>query len=204
MASVIVMFSRADENYEVGYVKEGNTAKVADAIAAATGAPIVEILPAEPYPTTYDGTVERVKREMADGVKAAIVVRLRGDGAPSADATADGNATGDGNASDGNDATTSDAVEAAFDAADTVYLGYPIWCGEPPLEIDTFLRNHDWAGKTIRPFITHGGSGFKETPAHIGDLTGAKVVQPGLAVYGTVAQNDPAEVKRAVADWLGE
>ncbi|NEG96603.1 flavodoxin [Bifidobacterium sp. SMB2] len=197
MTSVIVMFSRADENYEVGYVKEGNTAKVADVIASQTGAPIVEILPAEPYPTTYDGTVERVKREMADGVKAAIVVRLR---------DAAGGKTADGNAADGDDVAnaSADAVEAAFATADTVYLGYPIWCGEPPLEVDTFLRNHDWAGKTIRPFITHGGSGFKETPAHIGALTGAKVSLPGLAVYGTVAQNEPAEVKHAVSDWLAE
>ncbi|MBW3088453.1 flavodoxin [Bifidobacterium sp. 82T24] len=198
MTSVIVMFSRADENYEVGYVKEGNTAKVADAIAAATGAPIAEILPAEPYPTTYDGTVERVKREMAEGVTAAIVVRLRdaGDDAASSDGVGD-------DASDGNGGTAADAVETAFATADTVYLGYPIWCGEPPLEVDTFLRNHDWTGKTIRPFITHGGSGFKETPKHIADLTGATVL-PGLAVLGTTAQHDPAAVTRAVADWLAE
>ncbi|PJM74542.1 flavodoxin [Bifidobacterium simiarum] len=180
MTSVIVVFSRANENYEVGYVTEGNTAKVADVIAAATVAPIIEILPAEPYPTTYDGTVERVKREMEDGVEAAIAIRMHA----------------------GNDADASASADAAFAEADTVYLGYPIWCGVPPLEVDTFLRGHDWTGKTILPFITHGGSGFKETPEHIAALTGADV-RPGLAVTGVVAQRDPEAVRRAVDGWLG-
>ncbi|PLS30978.1 flavodoxin [Bifidobacterium margollesii] len=192
MSSVIVMFSRADENYEVGYVYEGNTAKVADAIAETTGAPIIEIRPEIPYPPTYSDTVDRVKEEMAEGAKAKIVVGFAG-----------------GNVEDGHqDGSTSGAaaesdVDAAFDAADTVYLGYPIWCGEMPLEVETFITGHDWHGKTILPFITHGGSGFAETPARLVMLTGATVL-PGLAILGTDAQCRPDAVERAVADWLGQ
>ena len=42
----------------------------------------------------------------------------------------------------------------------TVYVGYPIWWGVPPMAVFTFIEKHDWAGKTVRPFATHEGSGL--------------------------------------------
>jgi flavodoxin len=44
-------------------------------------------------------------------------------------------------------------------AYDTVYLGFPIWGETTPSIIRSFLRAHDLSGKTLRPFITHGGYG---------------------------------------------
>lgn len=44
-------------------------------------------------------------------------------------------------------------------AYDTVYLGFPIWGETAPPPIRSFLKAHDLAGKTVRPFITHGGYG---------------------------------------------
>ena len=44
-------------------------------------------------------------------------------------------------------------------AYDTVYLGFPIWGETAPPVIRSFLRRHDLSGKTVRPFITHGGYG---------------------------------------------
>lgn len=41
---------------------------------------------------------------------------------------------------------------------DIIYLGYPIWWGEAPRIIDTFLESYDFSGKTIFPFCTSGGS----------------------------------------------
>ena len=43
---------------------------------------------------------------------------------------------------------------------DTVFLGFPIWGETAPPVIKSFLQNHDLAGKTLRPFITHGGYGL--------------------------------------------
>lgn len=51
---VVVYFSRAGENYGVGNVKVGNTAKLAEAIAEETDAPLIEITRNEPYPEGYD------------------------------------------------------------------------------------------------------------------------------------------------------
>ncbi len=42
----------------------------------------------------------------------------------------------------------------------TVYLGFPIWGQTAPPIIRSFLRSHDFKGKTFRPFVTHGGFGL--------------------------------------------
>lgn len=59
-----------------------------------------------------------------------------------------------------------DGVEPALrtrivdiDRYDTVYLGFPIWGETTPPIIRSLLSQHDMSGKTIVPFITHGGYG---------------------------------------------
>lgn len=42
---------------------------------------------------------------------------------------------------------------------DTVLLGYPIWHGQAPRIISTFLESYDFSGKTIVPFCTSHSSG---------------------------------------------
>lgn len=46
-----------------------------------------------------------------------------------------------------------------FNTYDTVFLGFPIWGETAPPVIRSFLHAHEWTGKTLRPFITHGGYG---------------------------------------------
>ena len=48
---------------------------------------------------------------------------------------------------------------AGIDRYDTVYLGFPIWGETAPPIIRSLLSRHDMSGKTIVPFITHGGFG---------------------------------------------
>ena len=45
-------------------------------------------------------------------------------------------------------------------AYDTVYLGFPIWGETTPSVIRSFLKAHDLSGKTVIPFVTHGGYGL--------------------------------------------
>lgn len=53
-------------------------------------------------------------------------------------------------------------VERFADTAQvqTIFLGFPIWGETAPPPIRSFLRMHDLTGKTVRPFITHGGYGI--------------------------------------------
>ncbi|MDQ7990485.1 MAG: flavodoxin [Candidatus Dactylopiibacterium sp.] len=40
-----------------------------------------------------------------------------------------------------------------------VLLGFPVWGMTTPAPIRSFLRQHALAGRTLTPFITHGGHG---------------------------------------------
>ncbi len=53
---------------------------------------------------------------------------------------------------------------------DTIFLGYPIWWGEEPRIIDTFLECYDFSDKTVIPFCTSASSGIAASEKNIADL----------------------------------
>ena len=59
---------------------------------------------------------------------------------------------------------------ASLDGYETVFLGYPIWWGEEPRIIDTFLENYDFSEKTVIPFCTSGSSGISASEKNIAAL----------------------------------
>lgn len=85
-----------------------------------------------------------------------------------------------------------------IDGYDTIFLGYPNWWGDMPMPIYTFLDEYDLSGKTIAPFITHGGSGLSGTDENIQEEEPDATVTEGLAIYGDNAENSQSEVE----DWL--
>lgn len=46
-----------------------------------------------------------------------------------------------------------------LDDYDVVFVGTPVWWGTMAPPIATFLSDHDWSGKIVMPFCTHGGGG---------------------------------------------
>ena len=42
----------------------------------------------------------------------------------------------------------------------TIYIGFPIWWGEEPRIMDTFVESYNFDGITMIPFCTSGGSGI--------------------------------------------
>ena len=58
----------------------------------------------------------------------------------------------------------------SIDSYDTIFLGYPIWWGQEPRIIDTFLESYDFSEKTVIPFCTSGGSGIGTSEKNIGEL----------------------------------
>lgn len=48
--------------------------------------------------------------------------------------------------------------EFGIEQYDVIFLGYPIWWGQAPKIMYTFLESHDFSGKTIIPFCTSGSS----------------------------------------------
>lgn len=61
--TLVAFFSRADENYAVGYIKKGNTHIVAEMIAAETEADMFHIETVNPYPANYNECIKVAKRE---------------------------------------------------------------------------------------------------------------------------------------------
>lgn len=81
---------------------------------------------------------------------------------------------------------------------DTIFLGYPNWWGDMPMAIYTFLDTYDLSGKTIAPFITHGGSGLSGTPENIQEEELNASVTEGLAIDGDEASDSSEDV----VEWL--
>lgn len=53
---------------------------------------------------------------------------------------------------------------------DTVVIGYPIWHGQAPRIISTFLESYDFSGKTIVPFCTSHSSGIGTSDDNLHEL----------------------------------
>ncbi len=83
-------------------------------------------------------------------------------------------------------------------AYDTVFVGYPNWCGTMPMAVCTFLEAYDFAGKRLVPFCTHEGSGLANSTADLARLCPSAQILPGLAVRGSRA----AGAEEEVAAWL--
>lgn len=61
MNNLIIYFSRADENYKVGYVEKGNTEIVAEYLKDLVGADMFKIEPLVPYAKDYATCIKEAK-----------------------------------------------------------------------------------------------------------------------------------------------
>ena len=66
MKSLIIYFSRADENYAVGYIDKGNTEIVAEFVQELTGAEMFKVEPAVPYAADYKTCIEEAKQRIGN------------------------------------------------------------------------------------------------------------------------------------------
>ncbi|MBQ7240042.1 MAG: flavodoxin [Bacilli bacterium] len=59
--NLIIFFSRADENYSVGYVDKGNTEIVAENLKTLIGADMFKVEPLKPYAKDYATCIQEAK-----------------------------------------------------------------------------------------------------------------------------------------------
>ena len=164
---LVVYFSHAGENYNVGVIEEGNTAKMGKIIAEQMNADIFELVPVVEYPVDYDSCLDVATEEQRTNARPEYV----------------------------------DEIEN-WEQYDTVFIGYPIWWGEIPNIVYTFMETYDFTGKTVIPFNTHEGSGQAHSQRDIEGLLTSATVLKGLAVRGSKAQNDAEGTSEDVAAWL--
>lgn len=82
-----------------------------------------------------------------------------------------------------------------LEAYDVIFLGYPIWNGQAPKIISTFLESYDFAGKTIVPFCTSGSSGIGSSARNVEGLTSGATWLDGQRFAGTAS-------REAVEQWV--
>ena len=77
---------------------------------------------------------------------------------------------------------------------DVVFVGCPIWWGDEPMIIRTFVEGVDLSGKTVVPFTTHGGSGLGSVPSNLQAAIPNAHFLDGHAVAGTSVDGARDEV----------
>lgn len=88
---------------------------------------------------------------------------------------------------------------------DTVFIGAPIWWGEYPMVVRTFLdQEKGLNGKTLIPFTTSEGSGLGNTKQVLKKQFSKSKVRDGFTVRGHIVKNNPNKVKKQVNSWLNK
>lgn len=82
----------------------------------------------------------------------------------------------------------------------TVIIGYPIWWGDMPMAVYSFLDAYDLSGKTVLPFCTHGGSGLSRTDENIQNEEKDAKVTEGLAISDSSLDDAGDDIDRWLKD----
>ena len=64
--SLVIYFSRADENYAVGYIDKGNTEYIAEFVQEFTNADLFKVEPLVPYAKDYRTCIEEAKHRIGN------------------------------------------------------------------------------------------------------------------------------------------
>ena len=78
---------------------------------------------------------------------------------------------------------------------DVIFLGYPIWHGQAPRIISTFLESYDLTGKTIVPFCTSGSSPIGSSARNLQSLASGAAWLEGQRFSGSASRD-------TVASWV--
>lgn len=89
-------------------------------------------------------------------------------------------------------------LDIHFDKYDTIFLGYPNWCGTIPRIVASFLEDNSLKNINIYPFCTHEGSGLGNSINEIREICPKAQIFPGLSIRGTNADKSDTAIK----NWL--
>ena len=80
--------------------------------------------------------------------------------------------------------------EISLEGYTTIYLGFPIWWGEEPRILDTFVEKYNFEGITVIPFCTSGGSGIGKSGPNMEALAGSGSWLQGERFDGNVSEEE--------------
>lgn len=83
---------------------------------------------------------------------------------------------------------------------DVIFVGSPCWWSTIAPPVASFLSTADLTGKTVVPFVTHGGSGMAKCETDAAKLCPKAKLLKGLAVSGSAVKRSASQVEK----WLKE
>lgn len=151
------------------------------------------------------GTTEGVAEHIANGLNADIYEIVPED--PYTDADLNYNDNNSRTTIEMNDPSARPAISSSvdnMDQYDVVFLGYPVWWGEAPRIVSTFMESYDFSGKTIVPFCTSGGSGMGSSATNLEQLISGATWLDGQRLNGSDSQDTVMEWVNGLGLSLGE
>lgn len=71
-----------------------------------------------------------------------------------------------------------------------IYVGYPIWWGQAPRIMDTFVESHDFGEAVVIPFCTSASSGIGSSGQTLAELAGSGTWLEGARFGGNVSKEE--------------
>lgn len=144
------------------------------------------------------GTTKGVAERIASVTNADIFELIPAE--PYSDADLDWNDSGSRTTIEMNDPDVRPAI--ANDTVDlesytTVYIGYPIWWGDAPRMMSTFVEAHDFDGKAVIPFCTSGGSGIGRSGSNLASQAGSGNWLEGGRLDAGISESE-------IQDWIND
>ncbi len=139
-------------------------------------------------------TTQGIAEHIANGLNADIYEIVPEE--PYTDADLDYNDNNSRTTIEMNDSDARPAITGSvedMEQYDIVFLGYPIWWGEAPRIVSTFVESYDFSGKTIVPFCTSGGSGVGSSATNLEHLTDGADWLSGKRLNGSESQDTVME-----------
>lgn len=140
------------------------------------------------------GTTKGVAEHIANGLNADIYEIVPEE--PYTDADLDYNDNNSRTTIEMNDPNARPVISGSvenMEQYDTVFIGYPIWSGEAPRIVSTFVESYDFSGKTIVPFCTSGGSDMGSSATSLEQLTNGAAWLDGRRLNGSDSQDTVME-----------
>lgn len=78
----------------------------------------------------------------------------------------------------------------SLEGYETVYIGFPIWWGEEPRIMDTFVESYDFDGITMIPFCTSSSSGIGRSGKNLAENAKSGNWLEGKRFPGSVSESD--------------
>ena len=87
------------------------------------------------------------------------------------------------------------SADISFDGYSRIFIGYPIWWGDAPRIMSTFVESHSFDGITVIPFCTSSSSGIGRSGTNLAAQAGSGNWLAGGRLQANISESE-------ITDWI--